>query len=143
MVGSWDGAVMVIIWIGLSGLALQVLAEASVQRVKVNVFDGGLMAGSVRPVLPGPPFGLAHAHPVGGPVSGARKTVGLHKGLQQTDGMPIFGLPIGAEPLGNPAQNVAGLMRCLHHPGQDEKASIVSDEMKALGPHTTLPTDVA
>ena len=102
-----DGVVVVIGSIGWSGLTLQVLSEASVQGVKVNVFDGGLMPGSLRPVLAGPPFGLTHAHPIGGPVSSARKTVGLHKALQQIEGMPIFGLPISAEALGNPAQNVA------------------------------------
>ena len=29
------------------------------------------------------------------------------------------------------------------YPGQDEKAGIVGDEMKVLGPHPTVPTDVA
>jgi hypothetical protein len=83
-------------------LALQVLAESPMQGVKVNVFDGGLVPGAVGPVLPGSTFGLAHAHPVGGLVSRARKALALHKGLQQINGMAVFSLPILTEAPGNP-----------------------------------------
>jgi hypothetical protein len=93
---------------GVSGWTLQVLAKSPMQGVKVNVFDGGLVPISVGPILSGSAFSLAHAHPVGGSVSSARKTITLYKGLQQINGMAVFGLPIAAEALGNPAQNVAG-----------------------------------
>jgi hypothetical protein len=89
-------------------LALQVLAESPVQGIKVNVFDGRLVPGAIGPVLPGSALGLAHAHPVGGLVSCALKTVALHKGLQQINGVAVFSLPIVTEAPGNPTQNVAG-----------------------------------
>ena len=31
---------------------------------------------------------------------------------------------------------------CHLHPGQDQKAGIVGDEMKVLRPHRTVPTEV-
>src|SRR6266516_7517562 len=114
------------------------LAKTPMQGIKVNVLDGGLMPGSVGPVLPGPALGLTYAHPVGGTVSGARKTVALHKSLQQVNGMAVFGLPITTDASGNPAQNVAGQVR-HPRPGNDQKASVVGDERQLLRPHRIRP----
>lgn len=78
------------------------------QGIEVNILNGGLVPGAVGSVLPRSAFGLAHAHPVGSPVSGAGKTVALHKGLQQENGMAILDLPIATEAPANPTQNMAG-----------------------------------
>lgn len=64
------------------------------QGVKVKVFDGNLVPGSVESVLTAAAFGLANAHPVGGSVAGPGETVPLHKAFQQIDGMAVFNLPV-------------------------------------------------
>ena len=112
------------------------------QGIKVNIFDGGLMPGAVGSVLPSPALGLAHTHPVGGLVSGARKTAVFHKGLKQINGMAIFALPVAAQTLGNPTQKVAAKMG-HPHPGQDQKTGVVGDQMKVLCLYRRLPADVA
>src|SRR2546425_9226668 len=101
------------------------------QGIKVNVLERGLMPGSVGAVLASSSFGLADASPIGGSVSGAGKTVGLHKALQQINGMAILGLPITPDAVGNPAQNITGQVR-HPRPRNDQKASVVGDEREVL-----------
>lgn len=117
------------------------LAKTPMQRIEINILNGRLVPGSVGPVLPSPALGLPHACPVGGPVSGARKTVALDKALQQINAVAIFGLPIAAEAPGHSAQNIAGQLR-HPDPGKDEKTGVVRDPMKVLRSHRPRPTNV-
>jgi hypothetical protein len=67
-----------------------------VQWTKVNVFDRDLLVLAIGAVLAAATLGLAHAYPVGGPITGALKPVTLDKGFQQINRMAIFALPVVA-----------------------------------------------
>jgi len=102
----------------MQGAAGQVQTQALGDQHQV--FAGNLMPGSIGPILAGAAFGLTDAHPVGGPVRGPRKTVALHEGFQQVNGVAIFALPVSAQTSANPAQDVAGQMG-HPYPRKDQK----------------------
>ena len=77
--------------------------EARVQRVKVDILEGGLAPLAVGRVLAGAAFGLPDPLPVGGTVAGARKSIPLHEGFQQKDRMRVLALPVGPDLPDHPA----------------------------------------
>src|SRR5208283_3363629 len=83
----------------------------------------------------------AHPPPVGGLVATAGEAAHLDEGLQQIEGMAIFALPVAADTPGDAAQQMAGQMR-YPHPGGDQKASVVGNQMQALTPGRPVPADV-
>ena len=97
------------------------------------------MPASLGPVLTGAAFSLPDALPVGGSVTGCGKTLPLHKGLQQIDGMTVFGLPVPAQAPAQVTQNTTGQPR---HAPQHQKAGIVGQEVKILGAAGAVPPDI-
>ena len=125
---------------GLGG-AVQQIAKIGAQRIKVNVFDRDLLVRPIGPVLAGAAFGLANAHPVGGPVTSAGKAIGLHERFQQVNGMAVFVLPVGAQTLRHPAQDVAGQMR-HPNPGRNQKTGVVGEPVELLSARGSIPPDI-
>src|SRR6516164_3911984 len=109
------------------------------QGIEVDVFDRNLMPASLGAVLAGAAFSLPDALPVGGSVTGCGKTLPLHKGFQQIDGVTVFGLPVATQPPAKVAQNITGQ---LGHPPQHQKADIVGQETKIVGAAGAVPPDI-
>jgi len=65
------------------------------ERIEVDVFTGHSQATVV--IVAAAALSLSGANPIGGALTTALETISLHKGLQQVNGMAIFGLPIGAQ----------------------------------------------
>jgi hypothetical protein len=122
-----------------TGVALQPLAKLWMQGIEIHVFNGNLLPAPLGAVLTGAALGLPDALPVGGSVAGCAKTLPLHKGLQQIDGMTVFGLPVPTQPPAQVAQNTTGQPR---HAAQHQKAGIVGQEMKVLGAAGVVPPDI-
>jgi len=97
------------------------------------------MPASLGPVLTGAAFSLPDALPVGGSVTGCGKTLPLHKGFQQIDGVTVFGLPVPAQAPAQVTQNTTGQPR---HAPQHQKAGIVGQEVKILGAAGAVPPDI-
>jgi len=108
------------------------------QRIKEYGFNGS------RRLVVDIPFtstlGESHLNPVGGLIAGARKSLAIHKGLQKDDGMVINSLPVPGEDSGHSAQQVRGQIGNLH-PGKDEEASILGEEMDVSISVSRLPSD--
>jgi hypothetical protein len=73
---------------------LQEIPKAGMQGIEIDVFNGNLVVGAIGPVLAAAALGLAHANPVGRPVTSTRKAVAFHEGFQQINGMAVFALPV-------------------------------------------------
>ena len=71
---------------------------SGIQWIEVDVFEGRMKALSIRAILTGAPLSLPRAHPVGGLVASALKTILLNKGFQQVDRVVVFALPVRADP---------------------------------------------
>src|SRR6185503_4188785 len=55
-----------------------------------------------------------------------------HEAFQQPNGMVIKLLPVGAEASSNASQQVTGQVGHFH-PGSNQKAAVVSDQMQVVG----------
>jgi hypothetical protein len=119
----------------------QALSKSSMQREKVNVLDGGLLALAVRGILAGSAFGLANPHPVGRLVAGPGKASPLHECLQQINGVAVLALPICADPPQDQAQDMAGQARRVQ-PGYDKESGVVGDHLQPGGPRRGIPSDM-
>src|SRR6266516_2770024 len=105
-------------------------AKIPVQGPDINVLDGG--GEPARRALASPALGLAQENPIGGAVAGAGKGLPVHEGFQQPERLPILGLPVLADAPADLAQDMAGQMR-YPHPGENEKAGVVSDLSQQAG----------
>jgi hypothetical protein len=85
-------------------------------------------------------LGETHGNPVGRLIAGARKSLGIHKGLQQDNGMVINSLPLLGQDSGHSPQKVRGQMRNFH-PRKDEETSILGEEMDVSIALSRLPSD--
>lgn len=110
------------------------------QRVEINLFDRDHHR--VVPILPTSSLRLSHTNPIGGLVTRAFEPISFHKGLDQMDRMAVFFLPIRRKTSKNGGQDMAGQMRDLH-PGENQKAGVVRDEVQVLPSHVVLPTNEA
>lgn len=82
-------------------------------------------------VLSGAACGASDDLPVGRQVAGCPKTIFLNERFQESHRMAILPPPVGADPAGDPSQDVAGQMRHLR-PGQEEEADVVCDPTQPL-----------
>src|SRR5579863_8304672 len=69
--------------------------------------------------------------PVGGAVAGPAKALGVDQGFCQQEPMAVHGLPIGTEASEIQGSDPGGKILKMGM-GQDEKAAVVGDEVKAL-----------
>src|SRR5579863_3383469 len=69
--------------------------------------------------------------PVGGAVAGPAKALGVDQGFCQQEPMAVHGLPIGTEASEIQGSDPRGETLKMGV-GQDEKAAVVGDELKAL-----------
>ena len=109
-----------------------------VEGVEVDIFDrfGVFM----QAVLFAAALGLADVNPVGSSVAGAGKALTFHERLQQNGGVLIAGEPIASQPFGGKGEYLGSKVSRIH-PGQDEKAGVVDDEVKVLGALLGIPAD--
>lgn len=84
--------------------------------------------------------GLTDVEPVGCLVAGSSEAIGLDKGLQQHRTVAVSLLPIGGSLTGDAAEDLGGQSFRLH-PGQDEKARVVDDQMHVAAPLLFGPAD--
>jgi hypothetical protein len=121
--------------------SLQVLPEMRVQGIQVNVFHRQPIGAAVRAILAAAAFGLAHALPIGRPVTTAGEAVMLDKGFQQINGVAVLTLPITADTPGDATQHVAG-QRGHTRPRHDQKARIVRKQMQVMATGSSVPADI-
>src|SRR3990172_4321924 len=89
----------------------------------------------------GMPLGLAHADPIGGPVTGARKARLIHEGLGQANTVAVALLPAESQPAQAQGQHLGGKM--FHpYPRQDQKTHVIGDEMQTRALHLLGPTNM-
>ena len=123
---------------GRRRLRAQFGAEVFAQRIAQHILQ---RAGDPLGLFLDPaPGGLAQVDPVGRPVACALEALAIHEGLQVMDRVTVELLPVGADPAGDAAQDMAGQMRNLD-PGQDEEARVICQEMEMLPAHRRRPAD--
>jgi hypothetical protein len=114
------------------------LAEVLDQRVQEDGLDWSRRSMVAIPFASA--LGETHGNPVGRPIAGARKPLGVHKRLQQDQGMVIYPLPIPGQEASHSSQKVRGQMGNLH-PGEEEEANILGQKMDMAIPVDRLPSD--
>ena len=103
-------------------------AEVAPERVEPDVFPGqrvGTMHVEFAAAL-----GLTDVGPVGGAVAGTGEAVGLHEGLQQERSVAVASLPVVGQPAAAVCQHRGSEIAHLH-PGQDQEAGVVHDQLQA------------
>lgn len=91
-------------------------------------------------VIAGTASGLTGEDPVCRPITGASEQGPVDKGFQQIDGMSILFLPVRADAMGNPGEDMAGQMGNLN-PRQDEKTHVVRQIPQVAFPIFFVPRD--
>src|SRR5659263_334257 len=87
----------------------QLPPEVRAERIEIHVLDRS--ADAMVVIVAGAPLCRAEPQPVGRPVAGSLETVAVHEGFQRMNGMPILGLPVGANASCQNREHVAG--HCL------------------------------
>ena len=106
------------------------LLEASVERVKVDVFYGYGVA--VPAIELAAALSFSDIDPVGCPIAGTTETIPLDKSLQKTRPISVSVLPIAGQTLGGGGQDAGGEVRS-RHPRQDQEPGVVDDSVQ-VGP---------
>ena len=115
-------------------------AEVAPERVEPDVFPGqrvGTMDVEFAATL-----GLSDVGPVGGAVAGTGEAVGLHEGLQQERSVAVASLPVVGQPAAAASQHRGSEIAHLH-PGQDQEAGVVHDQLQAGFALGNAPADEA
>ena len=99
----------------------QTWAEVLPQRIDPKLFNRGVWIGGFG--LSAPPQRAAQALPIGGPITGAPKTLDLHETLQLIDWVGVEFLPISADPLSDACQQMTRQVRHFD-PGQPEITAV-------------------
>src|ERR1700687_1984283 len=118
----------------------QAFAETSLQRENINVFDGGGANSRIRSLATAP-LGLTNANPIGGAISGARKTLAFHKSLQQINQMAVFALPIPVQASADSPKDMTGQVAHAH-PGQNQKTRVVGHVRQGHLPTPSIPAHI-
>src|SRR5208337_3040651 len=84
--------------------------------------------------------GLTDVSPVGGLVAGAAEAIRLHESLQQHRAITVALLPVVGQLAGDVAEDFRSHALRLH-PGQDQKARVVDDQMHSQAPLLGAPAD--
>ena len=114
------------------------LPKSLCQWVKVNIFDRHLQGGV--PVVTAAPLGLTHIDPVGGLITNTPEALPFQKGFQEIKGVVVPGHPVGANPPGDLAQDVAGEME-NPDPGQNQKAHVVGQKLEVGFTGSSIPAN--
>ena len=115
-------------------------AEVAPERVEPDVFPGqrvGTMHVEFAAAL-----GLTDVGPVGGAVAGTGEAVGLHEGLQEQRSVAVASLPVVGQPAAAAGQHRGSEIAHLH-PGQDQEAGVVHDQLQAGFALGNAPADEA
>ncbi len=114
------------------------LPKKSAQRINVKILDRHgvlLMTVMAAATLRG-----AQPLPVGRAITGARKSIPLHKRFHPLHGMTVLFHPIPPQSRRGQTQKVAGQMRHAN-PRQNEKPAVVGQTAQAGSPTLLLPAD--
>ena len=115
-------------WWGGGSRSAESAAEVAPERVEPDVFPGqrvGTMHVEFAAAL-----GLTDVGPVGGAVAGTGEAVGLHEGLQQERSVAVASLPVVRQAAAAASQHRGSEIAHLH-PGQDQEAGVVHDQLQA------------
>ena len=87
-------------------------------------------------------LGLTDVGPVGGAAAGTGEAVGLHEGLQQERSVAVASLPVVRQAAAAASQHRGSEIAHLH-PGQDQEAGVVHDQLQAGFALGNAPADEA
>ncbi len=119
-------------------MAAEGLAKVFVEGVEVDVFEWfGILVVAVEFSAA---LGLADVNPVGGAVAGAGESPAFYEGLEKHGGVVVAGVPVVGQLFGGKGEYLGGEVSRAH-PGQDEKAGVVDDEVEVLGALPGGPAD--
>jgi len=95
------------------------------ERIEEDVF-GGAALGLAGAIHAAAPLGDANLDPVGGAITGARETGGVHQGFQQKRLDLIAGSPVLRKLLGGLREEMAGEIADTN-PRQNQEAAVIDD----------------
>ena len=101
-------------------------AEVSLERIEPDVLFG--QSALVVNVEFAAALGFTDVGPVGGTVAGAGEAIRLDKGLQEQRAVTVARQPVARQPAAAACEQAGSEVFDLH-PGQDQEAGVIDDEV--------------
>ena len=113
--------------VSLVGGVAELRAKAFVERVEVDVFDGG--QATVPAIELAPSLRFSDVDPIGCAVAGALESITVDEGFEQDGAIPVTVLPVAGQASGGGPQNAGRQVR-RPHPRKNQEAGVVGNPLE-------------